>query len=339
MIIPENFPRSWNNCRSNRHTWGVTQQLSERRSKLFASQHGVISRQQAVIAGLDPATIDGWLRSGRWQQLHRGVYATFTGGASREALLWAAVLRTGHEAALSYQSAAELDKLLDGPSDPIHVTIPGQRRVGKIPGVVVHRSDWIRRARHPSLSPPRTMIEETVLDLTQAADEFDDAFSWVSRACQRELTLPTLLRMRMDLRKKMRWRTELSEALGDVGAGVHSALEFRYVRDVERAHHLPGAKRQARVTRQGARQYRDVLYEAYGVCVELDGQVAHPAETRWRDIRRDNANAADGIITLRYGWADVRPHACEVAAEVAAVLRLRGWTGKTGPCGPGCPVS
>jgi len=41
------------------------------------------------------------------------------------------------------------------------------------------------------------------------------------------------------------------------------------------------------------------------VCVELDGQAAHPAEGRWRDTHRDNANLLQGTQTLRYGWPDV----------------------------------
>ena len=75
------------------------------------------------------------------------------------------------------------------------------------------------------------------------------------------------------------------------------------------------------------------------MCVELDGQAAHPAGARWRDIHRDNANAADGIITLRYSWADINERPCEVAAEIAAVLRSRGWTGRPRHCGPTCPLA
>ena len=68
-----------------------------------------------------------------------------------------------------------------------------------------------------------------------------------------------------------------------------------------------------------------MTYQAYGVVVELDGQVAHPVEFRWRDIRRDNASAVDGQQTLRYGWADVTERPCQAAAEVGAVLAGHGW--------------
>ena len=83
-----------------------------------------------------------------------------------------------------------------------------------------------------------------------------------------------------------------------------------------------------------ARRYLDNLYEEFGVAVELDGHAAHLVQDRWRDVHRDNAMTGAGIITLRYNWTDVTERACEVAAEIGAVLRRRGWAGRPRPCGP-----
>ena len=57
--------------------------------------------------------------------------------------------------------------------------------------------------------------------------------------------------------------------------------------------------------RPGAPSSKTVLYTEFGVGVETDGAAAHPPEARWRDQHRDNAAHADGIVTLRYSWADV----------------------------------
>jgi very-short-patch-repair endonuclease len=141
------------------------------------------------------------------------------------------------------------------------------------------------------------------------------------------------------MRKKVRWRGELSEAFADVDAGAHSVLEYRYMRYVERAHGLPRARRQVPASMREGTIHRDVLYREYGVAVELDGRAHHPGDLRWQDLRRDNAAAADGIITLRYGWADVARRPCEVAVQVSAVLRRRGWPGRPRPCGPSCPAN
>lgn len=301
-------------------------------------QAGVVSREQAFRAGLTRSALDWQLHRGRWQQLHVGVYATFTGQPSREAVLWAAVLRAGRDAMLSHHTAAELHRLCDKPSTLLHVTVSADRRLRAIPGLVVHRAAYPERARHPSQLPPRTRVEETVLDLAGLASTFDDACGWVTRACGRRLTTETRLREAMAMRGRQRWRQPLSQVLNDPAGGLHSVLEFRYSRDVEQAHGLPPAIRQVRVVRDRRSQYRDVVYEEYRVVVELDGRLAHRSEDRWRDIRRDNAAAADGCITLRYSWSDVTAHACRTATEVAQVLCLRGWQRPPTPCSPTCPV-
>lgn len=307
-------------------------------------QAGVAGRSQALRSGVSRDVVRRRLGSGQWQQMHRGVYATFSGPRTRDVQLWAALLRAGPGATLSHYTAAELHGLIDSPADQIHVTVPATRnpaRHRKITGLVIHRSCRIDAARHPVLSPPRTRVEDTVLDLVEAARDFDEAFAWICRAVGRRRTTAPLLAAAMAARKKMRWRTELAIALTDVADGVHSLLERRYVTGVERAHGLPRATRQVRrwhgpdKTRS---TYIDNLYLEYDTCVEADGSAAHPADQRWSDIRRDNANTASGSATLRFGWTDITQHPCQVAMLVADTLRRRGWQGTPHPCSPGCPA-
>jgi hypothetical protein len=299
-------------------------------------QSGVVTRVQALSHGLDDAIIGRRLRSGRWSALHRGVYATFSGEPGREAALWAAVLRGGPGAALSHETAAELLELADGPSAVIHLTVPGGRHPQAIGGVLVHRSGRAEAAVHPAQLPPRTTVEETVIDLTQAAADLDGACGWMSRATGRRLTTATRLRAALDARPKVRWRADLGLALADIGSGAHSLLEHRYIRDVERPHGLPAATRQARTGTSRRSRYIDNLYEAARLAVELDGQVAHPIEQRWADVRRDNTHAATGLLTLRYNWADVTTQPCTVARQAAEVLRQRGTPVTLRPCRPAC---
>ena len=97
-------------------------------------------------------------------------------------------------------------------------------------------------------------------------------------------------------------------------------------------HGLPAADRQAPVYRDGGKLYDDVNYRRYRTRVELDGRAAHPDNKRWRDHRRDNATVVGGDRPLRYGLGDVESYPCEVASEVASVLRLGGWTGSPKRC-------
>ena len=301
-------------------------------------QAGAISRQQLLDAGLGRQLIKRRLEHGRWQQLYRGVYAVFSGPPSRETWLWAAVLRAGDGAVLSHQTAAELHGLIDSPVDSICVTVPSTRRI-IARGLVVHMSGRVGEATQPNREPPRTTVEETVLDLVQRSRTFDDACGWLTRGCARRRTTEAKLRAALSLRKKMRWRTEIDDVLAAAGDGIHSGLEYRYLRDVERAHGLPRSRHQVRVVIDGRVAYRDVYYDEYRAAVELDGRLAHPDEERWRDSRRDNKSGARGIYTARYGWRDVYGNPCETALIQAQILRERGWLGTPVACSAGCPVA
>jgi hypothetical protein len=306
---------------------------------LAKHQGGVISRSQALKAGLSVGRIKFRVSSGRWQQLYPGVYATFTGGPGRSASLWAAILSAGPGAMLSHETAAELQRLTDKPIQTIHVTVPGQRHVSAADGVIVHRSGRAVEAVERGSNPICTRVEETVLDLTQTAVNFDDVCGWITRAFARDLTDEERLRAAMRQRGRLRWRADLHELITAAASGDHSVLEYRYERDVERPHGLPEPVRQAPfVGPNGRRGRRDRLYRDYGVVVELDGRLAHPAEDEWRDKGRDNAAALDGYQSLRYGWAQIRWHPCATALQVATVLRAHGWAGWPRPCSPGCPV-
>jgi hypothetical protein len=253
--------------------------------------------------------------------------------------LWAAVLSAGPGAILSHETAAELLRLTDKPVQTIHVTVPRDRHLAAVSGVRLHRSARALDAVLGQSNPPRTRVEETVLDLTQTAANFDDVCGWITRAFARELTDQDRLRAAMCQRPKLRWRADLDELIAAAASGDHSVLEYRYERDVERAHRLPEPVRQAAFTGpDGRRGRRDRLYRGYGVVVELDGQLAHQVEDQWRDKARDNAAAVDGQQSLRYGWQDVRRHPCVTALQVAVVLRRHGWDGWPRPCSQGCPV-
>ena len=143
--------------------------------------------------------------------------------------------------------------------------------------------------------------------------------------------------VRSDRKSRPRARTSDGSrpSLGDLD-GVESTLEFAYRRDVERAHGCCHPARQVSVT-EGTRS--DGVYEEFGVVIELDGRVGHDGVVQtFRDLERDNAHAELNLITLRYGSSDIRGKPCEVAAQVAAVLRSRGWTGEYDGC-PRCRAS
>ncbi len=81
----------------------------------------------------------------------------------------------------------------------------------------------------------------------------------------------------------------------------------------------------ARRDASGRRRYLDVLYEEYGVHVEIDG--AHHADVRqaWADMQRQNELWIAGDRVLRFpGWL-IRESPDEVTAQLRAALVAAGW--------------
>lgn len=177
-------------------------------SRELGIQAEVVARRQGAQLGIDVDSMHRRARNGRWQRLQHGVYATFSGEPTREAVLWAALLRAGPDATLSHQTAAERHGLTDEPSAIITITVPASRRPARVrvQGIVIHRSDAILRTRHPAMLPPCTRVEDTVLDLIEGTSTFDDAYAWICRAIGRRRTTAARIRRAMDARKKMRWR-------------------------------------------------------------------------------------------------------------------------------------
>jgi len=298
-------------------------------------QAGAVSLCQVFAAGVTRAFLRAQVTAGRWQRVLPRVYVLHSGPIRRPTQIWAVLLYAGAGAVASHETAAELFGLLDRPAgvgDLVHVTVTSARRVQAQRGVRVHYAARLTTSRHPTLVPPRTRVEDTVLDLADASTRLDAVVGWVTRACQRRRTTADLLRLALDRRKKIRWRGELHGMLSDVACGAESPLELAHLRLVERAHGLPDGERQAHRLAAGRSQWTDVRYSAFAMLVELDGRVGHVEDGQVRDHRRDNLSTEAGYPTLRYGWADVYARSCDVAAQVARVLRQRGWKGRLATC-------
>ncbi len=306
----------------------------------IAEQANVVSRQQLLRAGVSRNAITSNVRRGAWRQIHPGIYRTVAGDVTWEASRWAAVLYAGPGALLSHETAAEILGLINRRCPVIHVVVPASRRVRAPEGVALHYSSFDYPRWRPLRGiPPHTFYAETIIDLVAAADNLDDVVGWVSRGIARNMVSVKELKAAAKARRRFRWREQIGEVIDLVSGGAHFPLEFRYGRDVERAHGLPAATRQAKFAkRDGTSGFRDRYYEEYGLIVELDGTEFHPEEQRGWDRARDNEAAATTGATLRYGWADVYRTPCETAGQLYRALRKRGFQGTLKPCSAACRV-
>jgi hypothetical protein len=314
----------------------MTKDIPPRLLEKANQQQGIIGRKQALAFGMSDKAIRCRLAYGSWRRIYPGVYAIFTGPISRAARLWAVVLYAGPDARLSHETAAELLGISGGESALVHVTIHSSRKVTPPDGVVIHRSSHLGRPWQPYGMPPHTFVEDTILDVVDAAMNLDEVIVLLTTAFARKLASEPHMRRAVAERKKLRWRRELHEIISNGAGGTHSILEYRHDRDVQRAHGLPESVKQASFRKpDGTNGYRDRYYPQHGLVIELDGKRFHPDEQRGRDRERDNQAAVTGS-TLRYGWDDVTRRPCETAKQEAEALRNRGWTGSLKPCSATC---
>ncbi|MFG1925820.1 hypothetical protein [Cryptosporangium sp. NPDC048952] len=298
---------------------------------LLLEQHGAVTREQLFAHGFSRGEIAAQIAGRRWQRSIPGIYVVFSGPLPVMTRRWAAVLHAGPGAALSHTTAGMAWGLMpERREQALHVTIPRPRNARSRRGLVVHRS---RVPFVPVGSPPCTGVARTAVDLCAGATSLSDLASVLGRLAQQFPQELDATRGLVLERRTMPRRDDFLAVLDDVRGGAHSALEWHFLVDVERAHGLPSGERQRAVA--GTRQ--DVCHRKYLTTIELDGRAVHgPVVAKWRDMVRDNASGCRREITLRYGWQDVRERPCEVAAQVADTLRGGGWDDFPTPCSPGC---
>ena len=132
--------------------------------RLAERQYGLVTRDQALHAGLTRRALQHRVHTARWHQPRRGVFAVSGTPPSAEQAVLAAVLAAGDTAAASHATAAALWRLPCARSDAIEITTILERQV-RLSGVVAHRSGVIpdadRRTLHgiPITSGARTAID------------------------------------------------------------------------------------------------------------------------------------------------------------------------------------
>ena len=306
---------------------------TEEYAALLQHQSGVVSRAQALAAGLAPHDIKRLERRRDLVRLHPRVWVDHSGDPTWQQRAWGAVL-VAWPAALCHQSALRAEGGPGRREDDavVHVAVDRMRSLAVPEGVRLHRLADLGSKVRWNTSPPRVRVEHALVDVAAEARDEITAVATLSDAVQARWTTPDRLLDAIDERTRLPRRDFLTGVLRDVDEGACSVLEHGYLTLVERAHHLPSARRQVRDSHRGP-LYRDVVYEEYDQVVELDGRLGHTSGlARHADLERDLEAAVDRLGTVRLGWGQVFTGACTTAGHVGRLLQARGWTGAVVPC-------
>jgi very-short-patch-repair endonuclease len=261
--------------------------------RLVRQQHGVVSRQQLLDAGLTGHAVDHRLATGRLHVVWRGVFAVGRPQLTREGLFMAAVLACGEGAALSHASAAELWAIRRAHAGPLEVSVPAGRNPRRR-GIRTHRRTSVKTTRHKGISV--TSAVQTLIDMSPRlhAIQLERA---LNEAVNRDLTDPDRLRAAVaDIPGPLRTMLER-----DAFTLTDSELEQLFL-PIARAAGLPEPLTQAHVN-----GYRvDFYWPDLRLVVEADSLRFHrtPAQQR-RDTERDQAHAMAGLLPLRFTHAQI----------------------------------
>jgi very-short-patch-repair endonuclease len=288
---------------------------------VLARQAGVISRRQALVAGLSADAIDRRLRTRRWRPLHPCVYLASGHRADDEVKLRSALLWAGESAVLSGVAAAWWHGMAERAPASVGITVGRHRRPRPRPGVAVRRrtlaaDDLVLHRGLAVTAPPLTALEAAV-----------------------EMGGPGSLLLDRALQRWVRFPAVYAAYCRNLGSHGSAAAGRMLVAAADRSASVAERLLISMLRESGAAGWQcafpaaghaiDIAFPAAKVAIEVDGWAWHmDAERAAADKRRQNALVRAGWTILRYTWHDLVERPKFVLAEIAhEIARARAMAG------------
>ena len=267
---------------------------------LVAAQDFVVSREQALSAGMTPGAIKHRLASGQWRLLLPNVYLTHPGEPSRRQMLMGALLYAGPEAAIDAADACRFHGITAAAiaESCVCVVVPW--------GCATRSRGYVRVRR---TTHHFRVVETSRLRYVDAATAAIAAarsvrqerrvLAILSDAVQRRIATFDEL-VDAHLRGSRRNAKPADAALEHIGAGVRSAPEADLRRLVQASTTLPPLAFNAWLRLPGGRVVCvDALITSSAVVHEVNGRRAHAREDLFEDMQvRHDALTAAGFVVL-----------------------------------------
>lgn len=292
-------------------------------------QHGVITRAQALEAGMTRHKIDHCVRAGEWLREARGVYRHAAVTSTPLSRLLAACM--AHDAMASHRSAAALHGIEGFKLDRIELTV----RRGKRPsmaGVRLHRSSLMGLAEPtdrqgvPCTGRARTVVDLAAVVTPTRLGRVIDAVLRDGLLRPSDLYAVHAAHARRGRKGCAALRAALDDRLGD--DPVPLSEWSRMVEDLLVGSGLPRPRLEFRVCDDAGVLLAqvDLAYPSHRVAIELDSVRYHlNRESFVSDPRRRNRLTVAGWKVLSFTWDDYmnRPGGlCDaVSAACSSVLR------------------
>lgn len=298
---------------------------------ILAAQHSIITRRQALEAGLTRDGLDWRTRhGGPWQRLLPGTYAAFTGPLSDVHHWQAALLYGGDGALLTGVPALVLHELTRPYRGPTPILIPHDRRRRSVPGIVALRTlrmpGSLRRGGFPVAEPVRALA-----DACRSSRDLGQVRTWVTD-CLRTPKVHVADLYRELAEGPRKGSALLRAALQEYSDGVRSAAEAVARRRLLAMRIPRPLFNPDLVLPDGTFLARpDAYWPDAALAFEVDSWEHHGDREGWeRTQRRHSRMSANGLTVLHASPHRVMTGWPALETEVEAAWRI----GRTRPTPP-----
>ena len=283
-----------------------------------------MSRRQVYALGLTRDEVTAHLNGGRWRRIHSQSLAVHTGPLGDAGLLWAALFEAGDRACLDGSSSLIAAGLKHFTEKTVRVSVPRGVLVRRAPGIQIRQTRRLKTSDLVSVGIPRTKNHVAAIRAAIWARSDKQAALLLTMSVQQRLTTPELLVKEMLRIKRDRRRTLIAAVITDLLEGVQSLGEHEFAQ-LCRERGLPEPTRQAVRKGKDGRCYLDVIWEEWGVVVEIDGIQHAWARNVVPDALRHNAVALGNALVLRLPLLGLRVASGEFFEQIEEALVSRGW--------------
>ena len=294
--------------------------------RLVQTQRGLLTRGQALAAGLQDEAIRRALRDAKWQRLLPGLYATFIGGVTLEQRRLAATLYLGTDAQITGAAALVWHGFRQTNSEEIlHVLVPHAKRRASRGFVRVQRTHRMDPHAHSGNGYRVCSVARAVADYCRLLDEIRPVRAVVAEAVQRRLTTVDALKRELELAATSRTRL-FRRALAEIGVGPRSAPEIELKDILVRSAVADLVIWNPRlVTSDGtALPSPDGWIDQVAIALEVDSREYHLGPDDWqKTMRRHNALAAHGVLVLHFTPSEIRSRPAHVRGTIERAYRER----------------
>jgi very-short-patch-repair endonuclease len=285
-----------------------------------AESRGLVTGKEAR-AFLKPAQLRTRLETGAWVRVFPSVYRVVGAPANWRQSVEALMLWAHAKDVLSHRTAAVLHGFKQFQEGPLELTSIQATRPPK--GVQLYRVSALLKADRTTVDELNvTSVDRTLVDLAAITDISTLRTTMDQALREKKTTLEKLEKVaaRSPHRVGVIEFRQLVDEFNGAGGPSESELERLALELIEEGG-LPRPKIQWTVIAGRKRRRLDLIFEKYGIVIEVDGYASHSGVEAFEDDReRNNSLLLLNLRVLHWTWRAIHERREELLSQLFAIL-------------------